>query len=219
MLDDEEWDWVRKMSTGAFDHILIGTSLPLLLSPGLHYMEAASEAVCAGAWGRTAFRLGEKLRQAVDLEHWSAFQRSFAAFVDLLKSTGNGQSPPASIVVLSGDVHHGYLARAGFEGGVESAIYQSVSSPLRNPLGFLERLVMRVGWSRTGRIAGKVLGRLAGVGKPGVSWRLAHDEPWFANHISSIEIEGRKARLKVEYTKPEEDGEPQLYETLDHELV
>ena len=51
MLDDEEWDWVHEHATGGFDHLLIGTSLPWLLGPGMHYAEAWSEAVAGGAWG------------------------------------------------------------------------------------------------------------------------------------------------------------------------
>ena len=37
-----------------------------------------------GAWGRIAIRPAEKLRRALDLEHWAAFQRSFATMVELL---------------------------------------------------------------------------------------------------------------------------------------
>ena len=40
MLDDEEWDWVAEHFTGDFDHLLVGTSLPWLLGPGMHYVEA-----------------------------------------------------------------------------------------------------------------------------------------------------------------------------------
>src|SRR5919112_332715 len=42
MLDDEEWAWIEGKATGDFDHFLFGTSLPLLLGPGLHHLEAAS---------------------------------------------------------------------------------------------------------------------------------------------------------------------------------
>ena len=51
MLDPEEWAWIEDKATGDFDHLLFGTSLPFLLSPGLHHLEAWNEAVCRGAWG------------------------------------------------------------------------------------------------------------------------------------------------------------------------
>ena len=37
---------------------LVATSLPLLLAPGLHHLEAWNEAVCDGAWGGSAARAG-----------------------------------------------------------------------------------------------------------------------------------------------------------------
>ena len=49
---------------GDFDHLVMVSSMPVFLSPGVHYLEAWSEAVCAGAWGRQAAKLGEKLRRA-----------------------------------------------------------------------------------------------------------------------------------------------------------
>ena len=58
MLDPEEWRWLEEHVTGDFDHVLIGTSLPFLLTHGLQSLEAWNEAVCNGAWGRTAARRG-----------------------------------------------------------------------------------------------------------------------------------------------------------------
>jgi hypothetical protein len=55
VLDDDrremlsEWAWVEDCVTGDFDHLLIATTLPLLLSHGLHHLEARNEAVCDGA--------------------------------------------------------------------------------------------------------------------------------------------------------------------------
>ena len=223
MLDDEEWAWIVEKATGDFDHLLFGTSLPFLLGPGLHHLEAASEAVCAGVWGRVAARIGESIRQLVDLEHWSAFHASFTEFAALLRSIASGErsngNPPASIAVLSGDVHHGYLARMDFGDDVKTPVYQSASSPLRNPLGIPERLVMRFGWSERGRRVGEALSRLAGVEEPAVNWHLVHEEPWFHNHVTSLEIRGRRALLEVEKTIPENDDEPHLYRILEHRLA
>jgi hypothetical protein len=223
MLDAEEWAWIEEKASGDFDHLLFGTSLPFLLSPGLHHLEAWNEAVCGGAWGRPAANIGEYVRQALDLEHWSAFHDSFAGLVRLLRAIGAGERsnghPPASMVVLSGDVHHGYLAEIDLGDGVKSAIYQSVGSPLRNPLGLPERLALGAGWTKTGGLVGKTLARLAGVEEPSVSWRLTHDEPWFENHISTLELRGREATLRVEKTNPEDEREPRLYPILELRLV
>ncbi len=223
MLDAEEWDWIVEKATGDFDHLLFGTSLPFLLGPGLHHFEAWNEAVCAGAWGRQAARLGEEIRQFVDLEHWSAFHDSFTDLAHLLRSVAAGErsngNPPASITVLSGDVHHGYLAEMDFGDGVETPVYQAASSPLRNPLSLPERLVVRFGWSRWGERVGETLARTVSIEGPDLRWRLVHEEPWFHNHVSSLEIRGRKALLKVEKTTPEDNDEPHLYRILEHRLA
>jgi hypothetical protein len=219
ILDAGEWAWIENKTTGNFDHLLFGTSLPFLLSPGLHHLEAWNEAICRGAWGRLAARLGEPIRQALDLEHWAAFDDSFDGLAGLLRAVGAGERsegrPPASMVLLSGDVHHGYLAEMELGDGVESLVYQAVCSPLRNPLGLPERLALGAGWTKPGKVVGKTLARLAGVEEPPISWCLMHRKPWFENHVSTLELRGREATLKVEKTTPEDAGEPRLYTLLE----
>jgi hypothetical protein len=223
MLDDEEWAWIEDQATGNFDHLLLGTTLPVFLMSAMHHLEAWNEAVCAGAWGRSAARIGESIRQILDLEHWAAFQDSFDHLVKLLRSVASGERsngpPPASITVLSGDVHHGYLAGVSFRDDVESSVYQVVSSPLRNPLGFPERLGFSAAWTKPGELVGKALTRLAGVPEPDVSWRLMHEEPWFDNHVSTLKFRGREATLRVEKTTPEDGEKPRLYTLLERRLA
>src|SRR5918997_2551767 len=112
MVDDEEWAWIEDRANGDFDHILLGTSLPVLLGPGMHHLQAWNEAVCAGAWGEGMKGWGERIRRSQDLDQWASFHGSFAALADLIRRVGAESQPPASITVLSGDVHHGYLAEA-----------------------------------------------------------------------------------------------------------
>jgi PhoD-like phosphatase len=225
MLDAAEWAWVEDKTIGEFDHLLLGTSLPLILGSGMHHLEAWNEAVCQGAWGKPAAWFGELIRQVLDLEHWSAFRDSFNDLVNMLRSIGAGERssgpPPASVIVLSGDVHHGYLAEIQLKegAGTKSSVYQAVSSPSRNPLGLPERLALLSGWTKPGELVGKTLARLAGVEAPKVCWRLMHEKPWFDNHISTLEFRGRAASLKVEKTTPEDAGEPRLYPLLERRLV
>jgi PhoD-like phosphatase len=76
MVDEEEWDWIVDHSVGAFDHVLIASTLPVFLPHGVHHLQAWNEALCAGRWGKTAAKASERLRRAVDLEHWAAFNHS-----------------------------------------------------------------------------------------------------------------------------------------------
>ncbi|MDQ3841101.1 MAG: alkaline phosphatase D family protein, partial [Actinomycetota bacterium] len=63
MVDSEEWHWIEEHATGGFDHLLLGTSVPVLPGPGSHYVQAWLEAVCSGVWGERAAKWGEKLRR------------------------------------------------------------------------------------------------------------------------------------------------------------
>jgi hypothetical protein len=209
MLDPQEWRWLEEQAAGECDHLLIGTSLPFLLAPALHYLEAWNEAVCNGAWGRSAAWVGERVRQGLDLEHWAAFGSSLERIGTLVREVGTGVHgpPPASIVALSGDVHHAYLAEVAFRRGtgMRSAVYQATCSPFRNPLAERERRSIRFACSRTGTLLAKLLARAAGVGDPPVRWRFTDDAPFFDNQVCFLELDGRSARLWLQKTVPEED--------------
>ena len=176
MLNPDEWSWLESHLSGDFEHLLIGTSDPLVLAPALHYAERWGEAVSRGAWGAAAARQGEKLRRAADLDHWPAFGESFDRLAGLLARVGAGEfgHPPASITVLSGDVHHAYLAELAYPSsdGVRSHVWQAVCSPFRNALDDRERKTIDLGDSRVPARAFKALARLAGAPRERVRWRL-----------------------------------------------
>jgi PhoD-like phosphatase len=206
IVDAEEWDWIAEHATGDFDHLLIGTSLPFLLSRGMHELEAWNEAVCAGAWGSRAGRVGERLRQGLDLEHWAAFDESFRRLAELIRSVGAGErgSAPASIVALSGDVHHAYLMEVAFPrgSGVRSGVWQAVCSPVRHPLAKRERRAFKLGLTRPFEAVTRALARAAGVEDPPVRWRTVGDAPIFDNVVSTLTIEGRRMEFRLEKALP-----------------
>jgi hypothetical protein len=222
IVDDEEWDWVVEHASGDFDHLLIATTVPFLLSPGFHHLEAWSERVCDGAWGGFLAKQAEKLRRGVDFDHWASFDRSFQRLRRLLEEVGSGGrgEAPASIVVLSGDVHHAYLAEMGFrrQAGIRSAIYQAVCSPYRNPLDRHERLAIRVGFSRSFSAAMRALGRGAGASDPGLRWRLA-EGPYFDNQVATLRLDGRRAEMKLDKTVPGDEDERRLDCVFQHRLA
>ena len=157
----------------------------------MHYAQAWNEAVCSGAWGAWATGWGEKIRRSQDLDHWSSFHTSFAELTGLIRAVGAEEkgSPPASIVVLSGDVHHCYLAEAKFRtGDVESRLYQAVCSPLRNSLPGEKARLQRLGWTKPGELVGRALAGLVGIGREEISWRLTHRKPWFENQVASLKL-------------------------------
>jgi hypothetical protein len=126
MLDEDEFKWVEQHAEGDVDHLLIGSSLPWLLPPAISDLESMNEVACRR--GGLRARRAERIRQAVDLEHWAAFRTSFDRLAALIARVGRAEVHPATISVLSGDVHHSYMARATFPERVRSAVHQLTCS-------------------------------------------------------------------------------------------
>jgi hypothetical protein len=188
----------------------------------MHHLEAWNEMVCDGAWGERAAHSGEKLRRAMDFDHWAAFSFSFARLRKLLEEIGSGRhgEPPVSIVLLSGDVHHAYLAEVAFResAAVRSVVYQATCSPFRNPLDSHERRAIE---SMTGRAAERLmrlLARSAGAPDPGIRWRIC-EGPYFDNQVGSLRIDGRRIEARLDKTKPGEQHEKRLERTYERTIA
>jgi hypothetical protein len=213
MLQQADWQWVTESVSGDWDHVVLASSLPLLLPGGIHAVEAWSEAVCDGAWGRRFAPVGERIRRAADLEHWAAFGQSFRQFERLLAGLAAGRlgPPPATVTVISGDIHHSYLAAVDVPAGAtaRSAVYQAVCSPIHNVLPASFRRTQRLVTSRPGELAGAALAALAGVRRPGLRWRITRG-PWFHNMLAALEFGGRRGRLRLDRAVRDPAGAPRL---------
>ncbi|MEO6200494.1 MAG: alkaline phosphatase D family protein [Cryobacterium sp.] len=185
LLDDKESEWLDGRMQGGFRHLLVGTSLPFLLPSGLHHMESWDEAISEGAWGRLASGLGERLRQALDLEHWAAFQRSFRTMAAMAVEVADGRRgrAPETVTFLSGDVHFSYVSEVERFSG--SRIIQAVCSPIRNPLPvFMRSFSALVSYGIATRLSGW-LARSAGVARLPFRW-AGITGPWFENSLATL---------------------------------
>ena len=223
MLDDHEWAWLADRAAGNFDHVLLAMSDPYVVAAGIHWLQAWNEKVCEGVWGKAFARLGERLRERGDLDHWSSFSTAFTRLTTLVRQVGSGEQghePPASIVALSGDVHNAYLAEIAFPLGarVKSRVYQAVCSPLRNPLSTAERLAQRFVASRAASAVGRTLARLAGVQRPTIRWRYV-EGPYFENHVATITLRGRSASMRLERAVGDGNGQGVLVPVFERRLV
>lgn len=197
MLDEAEWSWLEANVGGDVDHLLVATSVPWLLPRPIHDLEAWNEQVAGGAWGRRAARAGERWRQRIDLEHWAAFGRSFHALADLLARTAAGERgrPPATALVLSGDVHFGYVAEPRIPG--ETRIRQVVSSPMRQAVESAERRAQRLAMTAPLALLARLLTATTPRARTDLRWSVT-DGPWFDNHLFELTFDGRDVRLDVE---------------------
>jgi hypothetical protein len=209
MVDEAEWAWIVEQTRDCASHLLLASSLPVLLPPAIHGLEAWNEAVCDGAWGTRWRRWGEQIRQGADLEHWAAFRLSFVRLMRLVEDVGSGRCgpAPASITFLGGDVHFSYLAQAHFAAGrgVTSKVHQAVCSPVRNPVNRPIQLGDRFARTPVGRGIGRLLMVLARVPKPEQWWRV-DEGPRFDNQIATLELQDRRSLLRLESAVP---GDPQ----------
>jgi hypothetical protein len=218
MVDDEEWQWIAEHTRGAYDHLIIASTLPVFMTPGIDGLEAWSEQVCAGAWGRLAARTGEKLRRALDLDHWPAFQRSFKTMIDLLHELAEGPDSPGTISFIGGDVHTAYVAEVALGQRQESRVFQIVCSPFRNPLKAHERRVVKVFSTRAAGVLCRALARSAGIRRPDVSWQLVSPVT-FDNSVAVLDLDERRASLTIRRSAPGREGEWPLEVLYERDLT
>jgi len=122
--------------------------------------------------------------------------------------------------VLSGDVHHCYLAEAPFrDEDVRSPVYQAVCSPLRNSLPGQKSRLQGAGWTKPGELVGRFLARLAGIGEEGMTWRLTHEKPSLENQVAVLTIEDRRATLTFRRAILNGAGEPDLEKIYQRRLA
>lgn len=174
MLAPSEAAWLREQALderGAYDHLLIGTSLPWLLPPLVHDVEGWSSVLTRGDKGPRWARFGEWLRRAADLEHWAAFPESFGELAEVIAEAGTG--PDARVVQLT-------------------------CSPVHNSIPLSIRLGFRFGWSAVARGLGRVFARHGRSGRPPVKWRRTGG-PWFGNQLMTLTMRGRSSVLRLEH--------------------
>lgn len=222
MVDPAEWAWVRDRvldrSTG-WDHLVLGSTLPILLLPGIHHLEGWNEAVAQGAWGRVPARFGEWFRQFLDLEHWAAFRESLAEVTDLLAEAVRDERPPSTVLLLGGDVHCSYTARARLTATEhpDTEIHQLTMSPFRNDIERPAKVGFRL-LNRT-RFAAAThrLARWAKVPDAELTWQLEHG-PWFDNGVMIVTFDGSAATVELLAARLDDRGEQVLESALVHEL-
>ena len=202
IVGEDEWNWIKDRSLGHGRHLVLASSLPFLLPPAMHRIEAWSEAVDEGAWGERFSFLGEKVRDLANLDHWAAFRRSFSDLEELVFdiATGSEGEQPESLIMLGGDVHHCFSTEVSLPPDspeTSTAIRQVVCSGLRKELELAERLVLGFGHSRLAEVIADRLARSANVKGPRLSWRQTSPS-FFRNQIGTLTFTTDRVDLTLE---------------------
>ncbi|MFW3169489.1 alkaline phosphatase D family protein [Geodermatophilus sp. CPCC 206100] len=220
MVDDAEFAWVeaavRQAADEGVEHVVLGTSLPWLLPHAIHDIERWSETLNGRHLGRPLGWVSEKLRQAADLEHWAAFGDSFERLGRLLVALARGDHgrPPATALVLSGDVHHAYAAELVQPEQLTTRVHQLTVSPLHNQAPHPIKVGFRIGWSRWARRLMSGMARLARVRPTELEWEKAAG-PYFGNQLGELVLDGREARFLLYVSERDRSGREQLRGVLD----
>jgi hypothetical protein len=201
MIGDAEFEWVEhQVDDGGFDHLVVATSMPWLLPRALHDVESWNEALCAGSRGRLLARINERLRRAVDLEHWASFRASFDRLASLLERVGRGDHggrAPKTICVVSGDVHHSYISEADYAPPLESRVYQVTCSPINNTIPLPMRIVFHLGWSNSVERIVQFVDRWTRVPPLPIHWHHPSG-PHFGNMLSLLVLDRELPRVRLE---------------------
>jgi hypothetical protein len=226
IVSEAEFAWIERQVDGDYRHLLVGTSLPWLLPRALHDIEAWNERLCDGSRGPWMAGIAERFRRAADLEHWAAFRQSFDRLADLFARVGRGEhtgssgQAPATVCVLSGDVHHAYASRADYpaqdgKAPTRSKVYQLTCSPLHNYVPLAMKVIFRVSWSRPAeKLTRFLLQRVSHLPAQPLTWeRLAG--PHYGNEIATLHLDGRSARLVIEKAGRGPRRDPTLTEVVD----
>ena len=230
ILDDTELAWLDEQMRGDVDHLLVGTSLPVpaVARPALRrgVETRRSPAERGVERGR---RIGEKLRQGLDLEHWAAFQDGFQKVARMTLEVARGERgrapedrspscPATCTTATSREAHPTRRERRGTP-PAQSRIIQAVCSPIRNPMPRrLRFLVAVLAYGVAGPIghvvarSAKVPGCPAEVGPargPVVRQQPGHPRghrPRAADVVGHRQGRGRRARPAAAGPRGRRDG-------------
>lgn len=218
----DEWEWVKDRANGERRHLIMVSSLPFMLPHGMHDVEAWSESVGDGAWGKRLAPLGEKVRMTANLDHWACFQRSYREMEQLVIDISTGQcgDPPDTMVMLGGDVHHCFVSEIAFPADarpVHTKVWHAVCSGLRKELQLSERMVLGFGHTWIAAKLGRLLAASANVRPPRLKWE-ATTRPRFRNQIGTLEIADGEVGIRIEQAAGRW-RDPQLRTVIEEKLL
>lgn len=215
MLSTKDFQWLRESTASDREHLVIVSSLPWLLPQAVHHLQEWDEAICNSSGRMAAY--GEWLRQAGDLEHWASFRSSFDTFSEIIgnaarsyrSSIPDARGGYSSVTVLSGDVHHSYLADyypppphtsrpgSGSTSGNHAPVVQVTCSPIHQTTPRGLSWPLRAAWTRLLTAVFRRFAKAAGVPRTAGSWSKSAG-PFFGNMLGTLDLHGPNAEVRLD---------------------
>ena len=208
----------QDQARGDFDHLVFATTDPGPARARAPLRRGLERGRLRRRVGRADGRRGRALAPRARPRPLGGLPRLLRAARGLLRELGRGDrgKPPASITILSGDVHHAYLAEVAFRRG--AGVQQRrvpgrlLAVPQRPRLGTRSARSASPPRARAPLI-GRALARAAGAHDPGIRWRFA-EGPYFDNQVATLSLNGRSASLKLEKTEGDPESDARSLETV-----
>ena len=87
-------------STSPFDHLVLASTLPWLMLPGVHHLEGWDEAISEGAWSRPGKWIGERVRQVARPRALGGVPRVVRRDGRAARRRRRARQPPPATVLL-----------------------------------------------------------------------------------------------------------------------
>ena len=203
MIGEREFAWLEAQAEERLreiDHLMLASSVPWLMPPAIGDLETLNERSADRSGWRGRF--AEKMRRAGDFEHWPAYLKSFVRLAEMVVRIAGHPDAPATVSVLSGDVHHSYAARAELADGdsagpTGATVHQLVCSPVHNYVPLFIKPAFTLGWMRPAAALTRWWARRRGFPPHPLSWTNTCG-PLFGNTIATLRVDGRDAEVFFE---------------------
>ncbi len=202
MIGEREFAWLEAQAEerpDEIDHLVLASSVPWLMPPAIGDLETLNERAADRSGWRG--RLAEKIRLAGDFDHWPAYLKSFVRLAEMVGHIAGHPDGPATVTMLSGDVHHSYAARAELTGdsagSAGAAVHQLVCSPVHNYVPSFVKPAFTLGWTKPAAALTRWWARRRGLPPLPLSWTNTCG-PLFGNTIATFRVDGRNAEVFFE---------------------
>ncbi len=221
MIDEEDWAWVVAHADVDCEHLMLATSVPVVM-PGGHARPRTvgrARAPTGRGAGRSPASPSSCARPSISRTGRRSTRRSSRSWTCSRPSAtkrGDGRARAAGHraralgrrplqLPSAGDVPR-RDRRAGAEQSRPPARQLADPQRAEHPR---TRRVLRLGMSPIGALVGRVLRRASGARRHPARWTIK-DGPFFANHVCLVEFNGREARMALERAESDEEGRPRL---------